>query len=437
MYTLTELLKQFSSPAPRYNVYPIVSKWLNDISLREWLQSCTNSLELKDSTSSIYLHIPFCESLCSYCACNTYITSNHAIEEIYIETLVKELELYLEFLPKLKTTPVVQIYIGGGTPNFLSPKNLSYLLDIFYKKLNISYEHVESTIEIDPRHLSWEHAKVLSDYKFQRVRIGVEDIESNVQKIINRNLDFRKLSETCEMIEKLGIPNIDFDFIYGLPYQEIEPTIFNLNKVLALKPKRVAYYGYLHAPKIFTNQKIFNETKIPEREKRIDLLTRGREAILQSSYKELGIDYYVSEKDSLWLALEKKTLSRNCTGYLPIKTQLNLGFGVSAISETHEYYHQNEKILELYQKNISSNLLSSTKGHQLSKEDLEIKRIIQNLCNRREIVLNQVLINTCKEKEELQMLIEKKYISIEGNQLKVLDEGVLFLRHICLLFDNV
>ena len=218
--TLKELFEKYDVPAPRYTSYPTVPYWEVKPTYDEWLNSVLKTLEV-NPLWSLYIHIPFCENLCSYCGCNTIITKNHKNEKTYIELLLKEWESYLEKIHNLKDSKLFEFHLGGGTPNFLSPENLDFLLNKILSTVNISNNWIGS-MEIDPRHCNEEHLKVLKKHNFNRVSLGVQDFNIEVQKLVNRVQSFEKTKDITLLSRKLGFDSINFDLIYGLPNQNLE-----------------------------------------------------------------------------------------------------------------------------------------------------------------------------------------------------------------------
>ena len=383
---LPEISLYPGAPAPRYNSYPLLPYWKNKLSTEEWLLSCKQSLEGKKGKErpriAIYIHIPFCESLCSYCACSTYIVGKGApssIEENYLECLHEEFDFYRQRLPELSQGLLLQVYLGGGTPNFFSPKNLERLLSPILTFFERASGH-EFSFEADIRHLKDEHLDLLRELGFRHLRFGVEDLDPKVQGIANRLQSEEQLSLACQKARKRAFSSLSFDLIYGLPRQSPKGITKSITKILKYRPEGLAYYPYIPLPQNQSIVRPFNDMELPQGEEKARLYEIGQEILLSANYQKLGMDHYVLEEHPLWQAKKEGKLYRHFTDYSREKVDLLLGLGSSAVSESANAYQQNEKILHTYQKKIRDSGSAACKSHKLSEEDLLHRKIIHELC---------------------------------------------------------
>ncbi len=241
------LVAKYDVPAPRYTSYPTVPYWERTPTTEEWLGHWEKTLHRENSSWSLYLHIPFCETLCTFCGCNTIITKDHKRESPYAELIVKEWEIYLKNLPALSHKNVRQIHFGGGTPTFLAPDVLRSLVERLYTNIQLD-PHFDGSIEIDPRRTLKEHLKVLKDLRFSRVSLGVQDFDRNVQRLVNRNQTFEQTEASVNWARDLGYSSINFDLIYGLPAQSPESIQHTIEKTVQLSPDRIALYSFAKVP---------------------------------------------------------------------------------------------------------------------------------------------------------------------------------------------
>ncbi len=375
------LIKKYNQPVPRYTSYPTVPFWQDIISRPQWADRFQQEFSLENVRSgiSIYIHLPFCESLCTYCGCNKKITSNHAVEEPYLQTIEKEWKLYRGLMQQ---TPVIrELHLGGGTPTFFSPLNLRRLINTILKNSIVHPMH-EFSIEGHPNNTTAEHLKVLASLGFKRISYGVQDMDPEVQRVINRIQPFANVQHATEEARKAGFSSVNFDLIYGLPLQTAAGLRNTFNQVLALKPDRVAFYSYAHVPWTSKMQRLFNESQLPAPEEKMQLYLEGRSLLINNGYHDIGMDHFALPNDSLFLAKEKGKLHRNFMGYTTQNNEFLVGLGVSAISDIGNAFAQNEKSLHDYYHAISNGMLAVKKGYFLNKEDLHFRRYIKEIaCN--------------------------------------------------------
>lgn len=430
------LVRKYNQPVPRYTSYPTVPFWQDDLDTERWKQSFQqhfNEQNYKNGVS-LYIHLPFCESLCTYCGCNKKITSNHKVEEEYLQAIEKEWQLYRKLMQQ---TPVIRaLHLGGGTPTFFTPFNLKRLLDLILKKSIVHPDH-EFSIEGHPNNTSTEHLKVLYSLGFRRISYGVQDNDPEVQRLINRIQPFENVKKATENARNIGFTSVNFDLIYGLPGQTIESIERTMHQVISLKPDRIAFYSYAHVPWTSRGQRLFDETNLPSPEEKIQLYLKGRKLLMSNGYIEIGMDHFALPHDELFKAKENGQLHRNFMGYTTRHTELLLGLGVSSISATPDAFAQNEKALHDYYTEINESRLAVKRGYFLTEEDIEFHRYILDISCRASTHFNERDLPLLRQYTFPKLKALEKDGLIEWNEqgLNVKPQGHFFIRNICHAFD--
>lgn len=433
--SFAELLKKYDVPVPRYTSYPTVPSWKETPTAEEWFQSLKMTLQEKNSSWSMYLHLPFCESLCTFCGCNTIITKDHSKAHPYVEDILKEWSIYLKNVPELAQKPLKHIHLGGGTPTFLSPQELEFLISSLFKTLKIADENFEASIEVDPRRTTNEQLNVLKKLGFNRVSLGVQDFNSEVQRIIHREQPFEMTKAITDSARELGYHSVNFDLIYGLPLQTKERLIHTVQKTLELKPDRIAFYSFALVPWIKPAQRLFKDTDLPSSEEKRELYEIARLMFLNAGYRDIGMDHFALETDSLYTAYQKQKLHRNFMGYTDQKSDILLGLGISSISETPNMFHQNEKLLPKYQEFLINRNLPTHRGHKLSIRDQEQRlKILQIMTQYRYQWKDEN--EYVHYQERMSDFLNEKLVVLDAKGFEVTDQGHPFLRNICALFDE-
>lgn len=430
------IIRKYNKALPRYTSYPTVPNWKEELDKGKWLEDFTKVFESQNHVNgiSLYIHLPFCESLCTYCGCNKKITTNHSVEETYIDAVLKEWALYKKLM---KQTPVIrEIHLGGGTPTFFSPANLKKLIDSILKG-SIVHPHREFSIEGHPNNTSAAHLKTLFNLGFRRISYGVQDNDPEVQRVINRIQPVENVRRATEQARSTGFESVNFDLIYGLPLQTIESIERTINEVITLRPDRIAFYSYAHVPWTSKGQRLFDETSLPSPEQKLQIYLKGKELLQAAGYADIGMDHFALPTDPLYIAWEQKRLHRNFMGYTTQRSGLLLGLGVSSISDTGTAFAQNEKALHDYYMQINSGNLATKKGYILSAEDKIFQKYILDLSckgstsfNAKDLPLLETYtfpILTGLEQDQL----------IEWNRsgMKITSKGENFIRNICSAFD--
>lgn len=430
---MSELFTKYDIPAPRYTSYPTVPYWEQAPEAAVWIQHLTETLRSSDSSWSMYLHTPFCESLCTFCGCNTIITKDHKRSEPYVDLLLAEWKIYLQKVPHLKTRPLKHMHIGGGTPTFLSADELTRLLKGILADVQLD-THFEGSIEVDPRRTKEEQLVALKKIGFDRISLGVQDFNSEVQRLVNRIQPYDITAGLTQKARDLGFTSVNFDLIYGLAKQTPESMKDTIEKTIQLRPDRIALYSFALVPWIKPAQRLFKDEDLPVGKEKRDLYELSRAMLLEAGYVEVGMDHFALPTDLLSKALKEKKLHRNFMGYTDQKTDVLLGLGVSSISETPQSFHQNEKILAVYQQKIQAGEIATHRGHVLTTEDQQRRRQILDFMTNGEVELNQDQIAGARE--FLKEMLNDGLVKVETNTLKLLDAGKPFLRNACLFFDE-
>ena len=435
---MNTLLKKYDVPGPRYTSYPTIPYWDNEkFNLSLWKENVYNALNIMSSEEgiSLYIHLPFCESLCTYCGCNTRITVNHSVELPYINAVLQEWNLYKRIFgrkPKIK-----EIHLGGGTPTFFSPENLFLLLEGILCGAYI-LDDAELSFEGHPDSTKEEHLRILYGLGFRRMSLGIQDFDPAVQAIINRKQSFEQVEHITSLARKIGYDSLNFDLIYGLPLQTIKGLENTFRKVELLRPDRIAFYGYAHVPWIKPAQRKFQETDLPDQEQRRKLYDTGKNILRASGYTEIGLDHFALPTDPLYRALQDKTLHRNFMGYTGAHTSTLIGLGCSSISDSWTAFAQNVKTVEEYIKEVNNGNLPISRGHILTGEDLILRRYILNILCKMETCLesSSVLVNIHEILNRLKGMEEDGLVETSDCFLKVTEKGRPFLRNICMAFDK-
>ena len=433
------LIQKYNVPGPRYTSYPTVPYWdESDFSYEIWTETLKKSFVESNGPEgiSLYIHLPFCESLCTFCGCNKRITKNHSVENPYIDAVLKEWSIYCKILGEKPT--IKEIHLGGGTPTFVSPKNSEDLINGIFTSA-VKATNYEFSFEGHPNNTSHEHLQKLYDLGFRRVSFGVQDYSAKVQKAIHREQPFHNVAKVTFWAREIGYTSIGHDIIFGLPFQEIEDVIDTIEKTKSLQPDRLAFYSYAHVPWIKGNgQRGFKDEDIPKDDKKRMLYETGKKLLFENGYHEIGMDHFALETDSLHDAFENGKLHRNFMGYSSSKTQLMIGLGVSSISDSWYSFAQNVKNLEDYYQILEWDKLPVYRGHVLNNEDLKIRKHILNLMcqfetswENKETYFEEIpeVLVQLKEMENDGLLI------INKNSIQVTDAGKPYVRNICMAFD--
>ena len=433
------LIQKYNVPGPRYTSYPTVPYWEEDLfSTDQWKQTFLKSFnESNDSEGiSLYIHLPFCESLCTFCGCNKRITKNHEVENPYILAVLKEWNLYCDLLA---TKPIIkEIHLGGGTPTFFAPENLEFLINGIFTRAVKAKEH-EFSFEGHPNNTTRRHLQSLYDLGFRRVSYGVQDYSPKVQTAIHRLQPFHNVAKVTLWAKEIGYTSIGHDLIFGLPFQKLDDVIDTIEKTKSLQPDRLAFYSYAHVPWIKGNgQRGFKDEDVPKNDEKRELYEVGKQQLAKNGYQEIGMDHFALETDSMFESFKDGKLHRNFMGYTSSKTKLMIGLGVSSISDSWYSFAQNEKSIDDYYKRLANDELPIFRGHILNDEDLIIRKHILNLMCQFETSWknSDTFIPEIPEIiESLREMEHDGFLKINPNSIVVTEVGKPFVRNICMAFD--
>ncbi|MCB9306505.1 MAG: oxygen-independent coproporphyrinogen III oxidase [Lewinellaceae bacterium] len=430
-----DLFARYDIPAPRYTSYPTVPYWKEDQFTPEDWGKYVRAAFSDDRDISLYIHLPFCESLCTYCGCNKHITKNHKLEHPYIEALLKEWRLYLDAMPG---RPVLrELHLGGGTPTFFRPEALRFLLENILRDVTVP-ETRDFGFEAHPWSASEDHLKTLYELGFRRISIGVQDFDEELMALVNRKQTVESVVRCTEQARAIGYESVNFDLIFGLPKQNISHIRKNAEMVAQLRPDRIAFYSYAHVPWLKRSQCAYSEADLPVGAAKRALYEGGRSWFLSESYEEIGMDHFALPHDPLSKALREGALHRNFMGYTPYKTRLMIGLGASAIGDTWDAFAQNEKNVAQYQQRVQEGHFPVFKGHRLTAEDRRIRQHILRLMTQFETHWTPEEAQTdamSAALARLEPLLADGLVAIRPFHLQVSPEGRAFLRNICLAFD--
>jgi oxygen-independent coproporphyrinogen III oxidase len=431
MKPLNELIQKYNKPAPRYTSYPPVPYWSNAPDERAWIHHLKQKY-VEDRGVDLYVHVPFCESLCYYCGCNRTITKNHEIETTYLSQVLREWKLYKEklgFIPKVNS-----LHFGGGTPTFLSANNLEILIVALLENKS---EFFVGSVEIDPRTVKEDHFSLFKRYGISRVSLGIQDFDVIVQRAINRMQSPGLVKKLVTDLRLLEFDSINFDLIYGLPNQTVNSIKETFEIVGELRPDLIAFYSYAHLPDKIKNQKLIIEKDLPSPEEKRELYLTGKRILEEKGYVEIGMDHFALPGSSLHKAMVEKKLHRNFMGYVDKKSNILIGLGPTSISDSSISFVQNAKDNKTYEAMILQNKLPLTSGHSHTADDLIVQELLLELMCQYEVELSKKeLIPFWSEiKMELQAFEDDGLIDFKDGMLKITTSGKGFVRNVALSFD--
>ena len=435
----SSLVQKYNIPGPRYTSYPTVPYWNEELfHVADWKATVLQSFNESNNSEgiSLYIHLPFCESLCTFCGCNKRITKRHEVEHPYIEAVLKEWKLYCDLFPN---KPIIkEIHLGGGTPTFFSAEHLEILINGLFLTASKA-ENYEFSFEGHPNNTTRQQLQKLYDLGFRRVSFGVQDYSKKVQEAIHRIQPFHNVAKVTFWAKEIGYTSIGHDLIFGLPFQTLEDVIDTIDKTKSLQPDRLAFYSYAHVPWIKGNgQRGFNDADLPQDDEKRQLYEDGKKLLAKNGYHEIGMDHFALENDSMFVSAKKGNLHRNFMGYTASKTQLMIGLGVSSISDSWYAFAQNEKTIEDYYARLEQNELPLLRGHLLTNEDLKIRKHILNLMCQFETSWNDSQMQFSELPMILNQLEEMEHdglIEIKEHKISITEKGKPFVRNVCMAFD--
>ncbi|GGH36222.1 coproporphyrinogen-III oxidase [Dyadobacter endophyticus] len=434
-----DLLFKYNIPGPRYTSYPTVPYWQKTPpSIDKWKELVQDAFTVSNQKEgiSLYVHLPFCESLCTYCGCNTRITINHAVENKYIQAVLKEWKMYCALLGEEK--PLIrELHLGGGTPTFFSPGNLVKLVKGLLENAQV-HTDARFGFEAHPGNTTDEHLEALYSVGFRRISIGVQDFNPVVLAMINRHQTFEQVKHLTLKAREIGYTSVNYDIVYGLPQQKNCSMMQTMLRVIQLKPDRIAFYSYAHVPWIKPGQRSYTEKDLPDADHKIAIYETGRNALELAGYEDIGMDHFALRSDELYKAATQERLHRNFMGYTDTRTQLLIGLGASSISDSWWGYAQNEKKVEDYYKKLAADELPVFRGHELSREDLIMRKHILRLMTSFETSWassSEVCAELYQALERLSEMEVDELVELEPFRLRITEKGKAFVRNVCMAFD--
>ncbi|PPB74309.1 oxygen-independent coproporphyrinogen III oxidase [Campylobacter hyointestinalis] len=429
---------KYSKPGPRYTSYPTALEFSDEFNYDEYTKRLRNGD--KNRPLSLYFHLPFCRSACYFCGCNVIYTSKSDKMGRYLDYVDKELDILSTVLDTNRK--VTQMHFGGGTPTFYSASELNRLIESIKRHFKNWSDDAEISCEIDPRFLNEEQLDVLTSHGFNRVSFGVQDFDEKVQKEIHRIQPFDMTKNAVDMARANGIISVNTDLIYGLPFQSLESFKNTLDLGLKLNPDRFAVFNYAHVPWIKKSMRKFDESTLPSPKVKLEILKYTMEFLTSNGYKMIGMDHYAKPEDELFHALRSGSLHRNFQGYTTKSGADLIGIGLTSIGEGEDYYAQNFKDMDGYEKAIDEGKLPNFKGVMLSEEDKLRKAVIMDLMANFALDIKAIetkfnidfwehFKNELNELEEL-----KDFVEISPQKIKVNETGTLLIRNIAMCFDE-
>lgn len=434
---LLDLFEKYNRAVPRYTSYPAVPHWQAvPPTEKEWIASISRRLR-KSPDVSLYIHLPFCEDLCTYCGCNKRITKSHRVEIPYVDAVLAEWKMYERSMlirPLLK-----ELHLGGGTPTFFTPSELKRLVQGILRRVDLAADAALS-FEAHPNSTTIEHLEVLAELGFNRLSIGVQDFNPKIMQLINRKQTEEDIRRTVVNAQAVGYQSINFDIIYGLPQQTAEDVAYSIDRIAEFQPERIAFYGYAHVPWKHAGQRAYSENDLPQGKAKWQLYETGKKGLEKLGYLDIGLDHFALPCDDLYVASMEQRLHRNFMGYTTNASKLNIGLGCSAIGDSWEMYVQNEKKVEDYQHIVlNEKRLPLVKGHALNSDEEKVRRHILNL------MCNQITAWPANEQQceslnsalkEWKKMEKDGLVQCGPNSLSITPLGKPFLRNVCVPLDN-
>jgi len=440
----TDLLRRFDLNGPRYTSYPTADRFVEAFTAEEYIQSLEQRQTVAAAMAlplSLYVHIPFCESLCYYCACNKIVTKHHDKATAYLRYLSREVDLHMAHLGTGQT--VSQLHLGGGTPTFLSDDELRGLMSMLRRSFNL-VPGGEYAIEVDPRTVDAGRLALLAELGFNRLSFGVQDFDPAVQKAVHRVQPAEQVFALMETARQQGFESINVDLIYGLPLQTPESFDRTLAQVAQLKPDRVALYAYAHLPERFKPQRRIVQAELPSGSAKIAMLSRSLDAFEAAGYVYVGMDHFALPTDALAIAKRQGRLHRNFQGYSTQPDCDLIALGVSAIGRVGATYSQNAKTIEEYYDHLDQGRLPVVRGLAVSRDDLVRRAVIMALMCQGVLQYESIelafLIDFrsyfARELEDLQELVGQGLVVVNGQGIEVTAQGWFFVRAVAMVFDR-
>ena len=435
-------LLRFSGAGPRYTSYPTVPEWSDDFGPEQAHAALVKASESADEAVCIYVHLPFCARLCLYCGCTVQITRREDLVERYLEALDVEVARVAELLGERRR--VAQLHWGGGTPTHLTPEQIVRVHDMVARRFTFTPD-AEKSIEVHPHVTTFEQVDTLASLGFDRISMGIQDLDEHVQEVIHR---FQTTDETRALVDhcrKVGITGINVDLMYGLPEQTVETFERTLDTIAEIRPDRLAVYGYAHVPWLKKFQESLEKYALPGPVERAHLFAVAVERLSSQGYEVIGLDHFALASDALYKALAGGTLHRNFMGYTTHPAEDSVAFGMSAISDIGGAFYQNDHTTREYEAAVGAGLLPVMRGMNRSAEDDLRRAVIQDVMCRMVLDLDDLerrfgrtnlRAHFAQEWKDLEPLAAEGFCELGDGRLTVLPKGRIYLRHLAMVFDE-
>jgi oxygen-independent coproporphyrinogen-3 oxidase len=428
-----QLIEKYNKPIPRYTSYPPANFFSEQFTSDDYLQAIKASNNHDPSNISIYIHIPFCKKMCFYCGCNSCPMAKEKEVDDYIKALKEEIKLVLPHIHNSRK--ISQIHLGGGTPNSISVGYLQEINELLMHSFSLT-DKPEIAIECHPGYLDEAYINGLRKAGFNRFSLGIQDFSRKVLKAVNREPSILPMAELTSLLREVNHAGINFDFIYGLPYQSKESFVQTIHEAILLEPDRLVTFSYAHVPWVNKAQLVLERKGLPTAEQKIDMTEAAFNVLESNGYRSIGMDHYVRETDDLFVAQEQNKLHRNFQGYCTRETTGQVyAFGVSGISQLHGYYFQNTKSIKAYTESIKSKKLPVIKGYQLTDRELLIKNTITRFMCNKQLHLSSITDSIPVDNKILQTFVDEGILTIENNILRITENGLPFIRNVAAVFD--
>lgn len=428
-----EQIDHYNKPGPRYTSYPTVPIWSHDFGEADYREALTSVAASPDDTLSLYLHLPFCAERCAYCGCNATVTRHEHVIDTYLDHVERELAIVSPLLGKRRR--VVQMHWGGGTPNFLNEAQSRRMMAMLDAAFEID-RNEELSLEMDPRIGTREQAIFYRELGFNRVSLGVQDIDSRVQVAIGRIQPFDKTAELFNACREVGFSSVNIDLVYGLPYQSSEVFGHTLEAVLNLRPDRIACFSYAHLPNSRSNQKHVDATGLPAPYAKFGLFQQSVETFTEAGYDWIGLDHFALSSDEMSQAVRERRLRRNFMGYTLLPASHMVALGVSSIGDLGGCFIQNDVGLGRYQKSLAAGKLPVVRGMRLTPDDHNRRAAIMHLmCNLelpKRMMKDEGMLDSY---ERVAAHALDGLVGVEAERLFVTDLGRYFIRNLCMELD--
>jgi len=433
-----EFVARYNRPGPRYTSYPTAPVWTEEFGVKEYEEAIATA-DRKGTPVSLYMHLPFCESLCLFCACNVVIRKDKSVAPPYLEILKKEIDRVARGVSQKRQ--VTQFHWGGGTPTYLSPEQIEDLFAYTRGRFNFAPD-AEIGIEVDPRVTSGTHMEVVRKMGFNRLSMGIQDFKEDVQKAVHRIQPYEITRDLIATARELGFDSINVDLIYGLPYQTAESFAHTVEQIVGLSPDRIAMFSYAHVPWLKKQQGSFVKF-LPEGMQKFDIFRSGLLKFLEAGYLYIGMDHFAKENDELAVSQRNRTLHRNFQGYTTKAGADLYGMGITAISGVQDSYAQNYRDIPSWENAVNDHGLATMRGYRLSEDDIIRREVISRLLCHTVIVKDEISKMFgldfdeyfAPELERLKMPQADGLVVVNDKEIRTAWLGRIFIRNLAMVFD--